>query len=272
MKQRNQFLQLLFIAGFLFAGFIACDKTDDPVIDFNSAGTMEDADGNIYNTVKIGTQVWMAENLKTTKYNDGTPITNVKEDKEWGNLTTGAYCNYDNLNRNAEIYGRLYNWHAVNTGKLTPEGWHVPSEEDWTILQNYLISNGYNFDGSREEDKIAKSLCAKTNWKLLKGEESESLPGAPGVEHGKNNSSGFSALPGGIRSRGGLFGSIGELSYWWSVNEGNANVAYVRYMYFTLNSFEFFSTEKEHGLSIRLVRIDLFLIIFSDITHSIFHY
>ena len=142
MKKRKQFIQLLSIAVLLLAFATACDKTDDPGGDTPSAGTVKDADGNKYNTVKIGNQVWMVENLKTTKYNDGTEILNVTSDTQWANLTTGAYCNYDNLESNAEIYGRLYNWYAVNTGKLAPAGWHVPTDDDWIILENYLIANG----------------------------------------------------------------------------------------------------------------------------------
>lgn len=97
------------MAGLLFATVIACDKSDDLDGDDQSAGKIKDVDGNVYKTVKIGTQVWMAENLKTTKYNDGTPIPNITNLSEWFWITTGAYCNYDNLESNAAIYGRLYN-------------------------------------------------------------------------------------------------------------------------------------------------------------------
>jgi uncharacterized protein (TIGR02145 family) len=113
----------------------ACDKTDDPGGDFPSSETVKDADGNKYNTVKIGTQVWMVENLTTTKYNDGTRNIKCYQRYNSGNsLTTGAYCNYDNLESNAATYGRLYNWYAVNTDKLAPAGWHVATDDDWTIL------------------------------------------------------------------------------------------------------------------------------------------
>jgi len=251
MKKRKQFIQLLSIAVLLFAFATACDKTDDPGGDFPSAGTVKDADGNKYNTVKIGNQVWMVENLKTTKYNDGTEILNVTSDTQWANLTTGAYCNYDNLESNAEIYGRLYNWYAVNTGKLAPAGWHVPTDDDWTILENYLIANGYNYDGTLDEDKIAKSLCAKTNWEL------SDEAGTPGAAPENNNSSGFTALPGGDRDGDGHFSSIGEFGSWWSSTEGREFSAYYRRLFYgseDLGSSYFFGSDKGCGFSVRLVR------------------
>jgi uncharacterized protein (TIGR02145 family) len=103
-------------------------------------GTLTDQDGNIYKTITIGNQVWMAENLRTTKYNDGTAIPNVTGKSEWCALTTGAYCNYNNTKNVDTIstYGRIYNWYAVNTGKLAPPGWHVPNDEDWRTLTDYL--------------------------------------------------------------------------------------------------------------------------------------
>ena len=104
-----------------------------PTIEETTSGTFIDSrDGNEYNWVQIGDQVWMAENLKVTKYNDGIAIPNVTDDTAWGELTTGAgaLCDYDNTPSNSETYGKLYNWHAVNTGKLCPTGWHVPSDAE----------------------------------------------------------------------------------------------------------------------------------------------
>ena len=248
MKKRKQFIQLLSIAVLLLAFATACDKTDDPGGDTPSAGTVKDADGNKYNTVKIGNQVWMVENLKTTKYNDGTEILNVTSDTQWANLTTGAYCNYDNLESNAEIYGRLYNWYAVNTGKLAPAGWHVPTDDDWTILENYLIANGYNYDGTLDEDKIAKSLCAKTNWEL------SDEAGTPGAAPENNNSTGFTALPGGYRSDGGVFTGIGGLGTWWSSAEYATNDAWFRYLIDDGSDVGRLSNDEDYGFSVRCLR------------------
>lgn len=249
MKKRKQFIQLLSIAVLLLAFATACDKTDDPGGDFPSAGTVKDADGNKYNTVKIGNQVWMVENLKTTKYNDGTEILNVTSDTQWANLTTGAYCNYDNLESNAEIYGRLYNWYAVNTGKLAPAGWHVPTDDDWTILENYLIANGYNYDGTLDEDKIAKSLCAKTNWEL------SDEAGTPGAAPENNNNSGFTALPGGYRHNyNGTFYNIGQYGGWWSSTEIDEGYAYYRSLFYGFKDLGRHFSSKGDGFSVRLVR------------------
>lgn len=211
-------------------------------------GTMTDIDGNTYNTVRIGNQVWTVENLKTTKYNDGTPIPNVTVNLEWKNLTTGAYCNYDNLESNGEIYGRLYNWYAVNTGKLAPAGWHVSTDKDWNILEKYLIANGYNFDGTLEGNKIAKSLCAKTNWNL-----SDEI-GAPGTAPENNNSTGFTALPGSTRYSDGYFSDLGKFSSWWSSTERNEDHAYYRNLYYNYEDFFRYHSYKEDGLSVRLVK------------------
>ena len=249
MKKRRPFIQLLMIAGLLFCIVTACDKTDDPGGDSPSAGTVKDADGNKYNTVKIGTQVWMVENLKTTKYNDGTSIPNVTDNGTWAGLSTGAYCNYDNLESNAATYGRLYNWYAVNTGKLAPAGWYVPTDDDWTILENYLIANGYNYDGTKDEDKIAKSLCAKTNWGLW------SEAGTPGAAPENNNSSGFTALPGGYRGiSNGTFHLIGKYGIWWSSTESSEYYAYNRGLIYTTRDLYRDYDYKGNGFSVRLVR------------------
>jgi uncharacterized protein (TIGR02145 family) len=213
---------------------------------------VKDADGNKYNTVKIGTQVWTVENLKTTKYNNGNPIPNVTDNDEWAGLTTGAYCNYDNLESNVATYGRLYNWYAVNTGKLAPEGWHVPTDDDWIILEEYLIANGYNYDGTLEENKLAKSLGAKTGWEL----DEYSFSGSVSLAPEKNNSTGFSALPGGGRScDDGIFGGIRWQGYWWSSSESFKNYAYSRAMNCVDEEFyELRDSNKRIGKSVRLVK------------------
>ena len=120
----------------------------------------------------------------------------------------------------------MYNWYAVNTGKLAPAGWHVPTDAEWTELEEYLISNGYNWDGTTTSNKIAKSLASKGGWKLSSGE------GNIGNDMTSNNRTGFSALPGGFRGYNGYFYSQGSYGYWWSATEGNASRAYYRYLYY----------------------------------------
>jgi uncharacterized protein (TIGR02145 family) len=208
-----------------------------------------DNDNNNYKTITIGNQVWTVENLKTTKYNDGSAIPNVTDNVQWSNLTTGAYCSYENKESNVATYGRLYNWDAVNTGKLAPAGWHVPTDDDWTIFENYLIANGYNYDGTKDEDKIAKSLCAKTNWAL------STEAGTPGATPENNNSSGFTALPGGYRNDdGGGVNYVGKYGHWWSSTEDGENSAYNRGLNYLHEDLYRFSSPKRCGFSVRLVR------------------
>jgi uncharacterized protein (TIGR02145 family)/uncharacterized repeat protein (TIGR02543 family) len=185
--------------------------------------TIKDYDGNVYNTVTIGTQTWMVENLRTTKYNDGTSIPNVTDATTWQGLTTAGYCYYNNTTNADSIkkFGALYNWYTVNTGTLVT-GWHVPDTTEWNTLQNYLIANGYNWDGTTTDNKIAKSLAAKTDW------STSTTTGAIGNDLTTNNSSGFSALPGGYRSYKTDYGSQGSNGYWWSATEYSASGAYYR--------------------------------------------
>jgi uncharacterized protein (TIGR02145 family) len=213
--------------------------------------TVTDIEGNVYKTVSIGSQVWMAENLKTTKYRNGDPIPNITDETEWPNLSTGAYCDYDNIPGNGVIYGKLYNWFAVDDSRnIAPNGWHVPTYEDYTILENYLIANGYNYDGSKDEDKIAKSLASTTNW------ASSTVVGTIGNDLTKNNSAGFSALPGGFLGNDGVFYYIGESCSWWCSSSGgstSSGACYrgMRYVGYGLDSGGYY---KVCGFSVRLVK------------------
>lgn len=251
MNKVGKFSTLMLILLWVFAFVTSCEKAEDQI----KEETVKDADGNVYKTVKIGDQVWMAENLRTTKYNDGTQMNNVTENEQWVKLTTGAYCNYDNLESNSAIYGRLYNWYAVNTGKLAPIGWHVPTKEDWMILVKYLIANGYNYDGTLSENKFAKSMASTTGWGISK------KIGTPGNDSSSNNSTGFSALPGGSRyDESGEYWRAGDGVYWWSSTELDYEYAY----FLSINSSEcdlgdnephfYYSYEKRSGFSVRLIK------------------
>jgi len=170
--------------------------------------TVIDIDGNVYHTVKIGTQIWMVENLKTTKYNDGSAIPLVTDNKVWAALTTPGYCWYNNDSTNfISNYGALYNWYTVNTGKLCPKGWHVPTDVEWTILANYLGGETYNNNNTE----------SKTGGKL---KESGTIHWSSPNE-GATNETGFNGLPGGSRSYyKGDFTEIGIMGNYWSVTEG----------------------------------------------------
>jgi len=223
----------------------------EPVSADNDTGTVTDIDGNVYQTVKIGNQVWTVENLRTTKYNDGTPIPLVTDSVAWKALNTSGYCYYNNTTNadNIKKYGALYNWYVVNTKKLAPKGWHVPTDAEWTTLENYLIANGYNWDGTTTGNKIAKSMAAKTDW-----ETSATLPGAIGNDLMKNNRSGFSALPGCYRGIDGNFYLCGILGFWWSATERDASTAYYRDLSYFVDTFIGYNYNKSCGLSVRLLR------------------
>ncbi|MGC9355283.1 MAG: fibrobacter succinogenes major paralogous domain-containing protein [Mariniphaga sp.] len=162
--------------------------------------TVTDVDGNIYNIVEIGSQTWFAENLRTSHYNDNTPIPLVTENTDWSDLSAGAYCWFDNDSATYEIpYGKMYNWYAVNSEKLCPDGWHVPVESEWLELANYL--GGTSVAGGKL--KATGTVEAETGlWE------------APNT--GATNETGFSALPGGRRYGNGSFEQKGIRGTWWS--------------------------------------------------------
>jgi len=208
-------------------------------------------DGVTYNTVQIGNQCWFKENLRTTKYNDGTSITNVTDNATWTSTTSGAYCCYSNNTSNCTTYGALYNWYAVNTGKLCPSGWHVPSDAEWTTLTNYLSANSTYWCGSNSS-YIAKSLASTTSW------NSSTTTCAVGNNLSANNSTGFSALPGGSRTYdGGSFNDLGNYGYWWSSTEGDGSTAWYRYLYYhyaVVASDYYLFGSKRNGFSVRCLR------------------
>jgi len=159
-------------------------------------GTMSDCDGNTYVTVVIDTQTWMAENLKTTKYNDGTDIPLVTDNSAWSTLSTPGYCWYNNDEASYKAtYGAMYNQYVVNTGKLAPIGWHVPTDAEWNELITMI--GGGSVAGSRLKE------MGNTHWTSLNTDAT--------------NVTGFSALPGGNRYTNGTFGTIGLGGSWWGI-------------------------------------------------------
>ncbi len=217
---------------------ISCKKEDNdiqtPPTSNNESGTVSDIDGNIYNTVKIGDQWWMTENLKTTKYNDGTSIPNVPDNTIWSNLSTDAFCWYNNdALTYKDTYGALYNWHTINTGKLCPTGWHVPTDVEWTTLTNYL--EGEEVAGGKLKD------TGTTHWN------------SPNT--GATNESGFTAFPGGYRYHDGSFLNVGNHGYWWSATEGDSSGAWYRFLHHaSADMGRNTSNFKKGGFSVRCVK------------------
>ncbi len=192
----------------------------------------------------------MVENLKVTKYNDGTSIPNVTDGTIWVSLTTGALCDYDNIPLNSQTYGKLYNWHAVNTLKLAPVGWHVPTTAEWTVLETYLIANGYNYDGSTTGNKIAKAMASSSGWASYSNEGS--IGSTDYLE--KQNASGFTALPGGRRGNKGSFIYVVKYGNWWSSTEYNASSAYSRRLFYNGYNLINLDGTKDYGFSVRCVK------------------
>jgi uncharacterized protein (TIGR02145 family) len=197
------------------------------------AGTMTDIDGNVYHTVKIGNQWWMAENLKVSRYRNGDAIPFMPQNTDWSNLETGAYGYYNNDANNEAIYGRLYNWYAVDDSRnLAPAGWHVPNDVEWSSCVEYL--GGDPVAGGKMKSS------GYTHWD------------SPNT--GATNESGFSALPGGYRSSLGDYFFMGSSAFFWSsmeINGANGWSCSLNCLYSNVYSHTY---GKRYGLSVRLVK------------------
>jgi uncharacterized protein (TIGR02145 family) len=198
--------------------------TDVPTADKTVTFTFtecKDGDNNYYPVVQINTQLWMAENLKTTKYNDGTEIPNITDNTEWGALTTGAYSDYGNVPVFSTTYGRLYNWYAIDNNAATkvmsnggknvcPTSWHVSTDEEKRTLTTYL--GGESVAGGKLKE------IGLTHWKT--------------PNTAATNETGFTALPGGYRYSNGSYYVIGGTGYWWSSTESSTTIG----RYWTMGS------------------------------------
>jgi uncharacterized protein (TIGR02145 family) len=226
--------------------------TSSKTIDFNFVACI-DGEGNNYSVVKIGEQIWMVENLRTTKYNDGQDIPNFGDQTTWKSLTTPSYCYLDNNPTNKNIYGALYNWFTVNTTVLAPVGWHVPTDAEWAKLENYLMANGYNYDGTIGGNAYAKALSATTNWCAWNTDSGE--VGAIGNRSlTRNNSTGFTALPGGFRNTYATYEGGTKFGYWWSSTQDDATFAYPRYLSYNYGNMGRLYNDKHNGLSVRCIK------------------
>jgi uncharacterized protein (TIGR02145 family) len=196
------------------------------------AAVQADIDRNYaYKSVQIGSQTWMAENLRTSTYKNGEPIELVTDNNDWKNLNTGAYCSYDNTINNAGVYGYLYNWYAVSDPRgLCPNGWHVPSNNEWQQLIDYL--NGDEMAGGK--------LKSTKLWK------------SPNTD--ANDITGFSGIPGGCRHYSGTSYYMTEYGYWWSATPESTYISwYYRLSYYGGSVYRY-GFSKRDGLSIRCLK------------------
>lgn len=241
-------MKQIHILWFALFTFVACEKeenndqTGNPTNGKTTAvfnpnltyGTMTDQDGNIYKTITIGFQTWMAENLRTTKYNDGKAIHNIKDNDEWKTISSGAYCNYNNTISNDTIatYGRLYNWHAVNTTKLCPSNWHIPTESEWLELTDYLGEQKISGGKMKEAGTL--------HWKS--------------PNNGATNESGFTGFPSGFRFDDRGYYGISTDAVWWSATEDNIYTAWFQGLYYRDTASYTGTNNKYFGFSIRCIK------------------
>ena len=217
-------LDILILVDDILDGNDVCDEITEVCVDI---------DGNFYSTVQIGNQLWMSENLKTTRYNNGDEIPTGLTDGDWQNNTSGALAVYDDNELNADIYGRLYNWYAVvdNRG-VCPENFHVPTDGEYILLTNYL--GGNDIAGGKMKEA---------------GFEHWYIPNT-----GATNESGFTGLPGGFRNTTGSYDYMGEGGYFRSSSEYNSYRAWFHGLYSTWEEvYRGFEMNKNSGLSVRCV-------------------
>jgi uncharacterized protein (TIGR02145 family) len=201
------YLKIALIFSVIFLASAGCDETVDIPV-----RTIKDIDGNVYHVVTIGQQDWLVENLRVVHYRNGDSIPNVKDGTQWGQLTTGAYCNYNNDVYYVKTYGRLYNAYAVlDPRNIAPEGWHVATNEDYVALEEYL--GGTDIAGGKMKEE------GTAHWT------------SPNT--GATNTSGFKGLPGGNRSRTiGTFQNLYDQGCWWTSTEYDVDNKYARFLYY----------------------------------------
>jgi uncharacterized protein (TIGR02145 family) len=204
------------------------DSAYFPLIDF----FMDNRDNYRYKTIKVGDQIWMAENLRTTKLNDGTHIPVIYDKNNWSTLKTFACCWYDNNESIYNNYGVLYNWHTVATGKLCPKEWHVPTDAEWVTFINYLGGNESGGGKLKEPGEL--------HWKSPNADATDSYS--------------FSALPGGARFRNGLFDFVGSIGAWWSSTEQSNDYAFYRGVYYNFSVINKDYENKNAGFSVRCIK------------------
>lgn len=221
----------LFFLSFVLSSFICFSQ------DAKLGVTIQDVDGNSYKTVVIGTQHWMAENLKTTKFNDGSSIDYVVDNTLWSNSKKGAWCYYEHYTANDQKYGKMYNWYAVSTytngnKNVCPKGWHIPTDSEWSVLVEYL--GGASIAGGKLKE------AGTSNW---------ITPNKDAV-----NTALFSGIPGGYRGYSGNFFYSNFDGYWWSATEVNSSNAWDRSLNYSTSEVKRGNSSKGKGLSVRCIK------------------
>lgn len=209
------------------------DELKGMILELQADMGVTDIDGNHYETVVIGDQLWMAENLRTSSYNDGSPITKVTNAAFWSSQSSGAYCWYNDDSTSYEsVYGKLYNWYAMDNGDLCPLGWHVPDTAEWDGMINYLGGAS-----------VASGILKETGtlyWHT--------------PNFGATDSLDFSARPGGMRTSNGVFTNITSLAYFWTSTDFASFNAYCRNMYYNSTSVTTGNEDKNIGYSVRCIK------------------
>jgi uncharacterized protein (TIGR02145 family) len=236
MKKNKITITAMYVIVLVFILAFSCKKEDDKTKDilFNDKltyGSVSDIDGNLYKTIIIGTQTWMAENLKVTHYRNNNPIPNISITEIWDTLSRGAYCDFDSTQSNSAIYGKIYNYYTItDTRNLCPDQWHVATAEEWITLIEYL--GGSNIAGGKlKESSFLHWFSPNT---------------------GADNSSGFTALPVGIFNSG-TFNSFGIHACWWIAKESDSQYAWVRVLNNYDTQVESKYVDKRFGLTIRCI-------------------
>jgi uncharacterized protein (TIGR02145 family) len=223
--KKNIPVSLIFFAVMLIITF-SCNKGD------KAPGPISDYEGNIYRTVRIGDQVWMAENLRSTRFNDGAEILLITDSTDWENLTSPGFCWYNNDASNSDTYGALYNGYAVDSINLCPTGWHVPEKEEWQQLIAFLG------DSTETGGKLKET--GTTHWQI--------------PNKGADNSSGFSARGAGVRYLNGSFASLMTYTAIWAASEKSSNDKWYLGLYYGNASVTIDHRKKNYGFSVRCIK------------------
>jgi uncharacterized protein (TIGR02145 family) len=226
MIMKEKILPLILILAALVITITGCRKAEkplDPVVDL---------DGNAYKTATINSRIWMTENLRTTRYNDGGNITLTADADKWNNLKSEGFCWYDNDASYKDTYGAIYNGYAIVSGNLCPAGWHVPSIDEWRELSRALG------DSARAGGKMKEA--GTDHWLS--------------PNKGADNSSGFNGLPAGIRYFEGTFSSIQTYTAIWSSSEASGDDLWSAGLYYAESVLSLNHNSKKYGFSVRCIK------------------